>query len=183
MIFSPTCLLNHQSFLVWCPNTCLKMCWTFWHLPWSKNFNLNFWAYFLFRTKSKILNEINSNFTQTLLLFLCNSQFFNNPFLMAKIVDVLFLSCNGGSEAAYGIFQNIIRNTYAQNHLFPCLIKFYADIESTGASSEFYGNLKIMLKKIPTQFYRQVQHSPQHSVHFPKFMGRQSLPKFDHWNI
>lgn len=98
---------------------------------------------FALKTNSPVLREINSYFAQSLLVFVCNSKYFNNPFLMSKIVDVIFLCCTNGTEASYGIFLNITRNAYAHAHLFPRLVKFYSDVETTGASNEFYDKFNI----------------------------------------
>jgi ubiquitin conjugation factor E4 B len=62
---------------------------------------------------------------------------------MSKIVDVLFLCCTVGTEVAYTIFRNITQNDYAKSNLFLRLVKFYSDVETTGASSEFYDKFNI----------------------------------------
>lgn len=79
------------------------------------------------------------------LVFLCNLQYLNNPFMMAKIVDIVFLCCGGQRNTAvgYDFFSKLTRNEYAYTHMFPQLVKFYVDIESTGANSEFYDKFNI----------------------------------------
>lgn len=62
---------------------------------------------------------------------------------MAKIVEIMFLSCSVGGETAPLIFRNLTQNDYAYRHLFPRLVKFYGDVESTGASTEFYDKFNI----------------------------------------
>jgi len=98
---------------------------------------------FALKTNSKMLKEINQEFTRTLLVFLCNSQYFNNPFLMAKIVEVVFLSCTIGTEDGMRIFYSLSHDPLSRMYMFPRLVKFYADIETTGASSEFYDKFNI----------------------------------------
>ncbi|KAI6184022.1 U-box domain-containing protein [Aphelenchoides bicaudatus] len=98
---------------------------------------------FALKSDSKILQGINQDFTHNFLIFLCNSQYFKNPFLMAKIVDIMFLSCSVRSQTGFSIFQNLTQNNYAYTHLFPQLVKFYGDVETTGASTEFYDKFNI----------------------------------------
>uniref|UniRef100_A0A158R5B5 Ubiquitin conjugation factor E4 B n=1 Tax=Syphacia muris TaxID=451379 RepID=A0A158R5B5_9BILA len=98
---------------------------------------------FLLKSKPEILLESRNDLTEQLLVFICNTQYFNNPYLAASVVDVLFMVCPSVNPSAYKIHQNIINNPLAIKSLFPSLVKFYADVETTGASSEFYDKFNI----------------------------------------
>ncbi|MCP9263648.1 Ubiquitin conjugation factor E4 B [Dirofilaria immitis] len=90
-----------------------------------------------------ILLESRLDLPQQLLVFICSTHYFNNKFLAAKIVEVLFMVCPAILPAAYQFHLSVINSPLAINQLFPSLVKFYADVESTGASTEFYDKFNI----------------------------------------
>lgn len=98
---------------------------------------------FLLKNNPGILLECRLDIPQQLLVFICCTHYFNNRFLAAKVVDVLFMVCPRIMPAAYQFHQNVIKNPLAMRQLFPSLVKFYADVETTGASSEFYDKFNI----------------------------------------
>ena len=51
--------------------------------------------------------------------------------------------CPSVNPDATQFFYALTRPDYATANLFPKLLKFYADVESTGASSEFYDKFNI----------------------------------------
>jgi ubiquitin conjugation factor E4 B len=78
------------------------------------------------------------------LLILCNTtNIIKNPYLVAKFVEILFSSCPLiQPQASY--FNNLIIDfPFAENYLITSLMKFYSDVERTGASSEFYDKFQI----------------------------------------
>ncbi|VDM95314.1 unnamed protein product [Thelazia callipaeda] len=101
--------------------------------------------FFLFLLKNNAVTFVESrlDLPQKLLIFICSTHFFNNKFLAAKIVEVLFMICPSILPAAVPFYLSIINSQLAINRLFPNLVKFYADVESTGASTEFYDKFNI----------------------------------------
>ncbi|VDM39742.1 unnamed protein product [Toxocara canis] len=98
---------------------------------------------FLLKNHAAIVLESRLDLPQQLLVFICSTHYFNNPFLAAKVVDVMFMVCPPIMPAAYSFHQSIINCPLAVEKLFPSLVKFYADVETTGASSEFYDKFNI----------------------------------------
>lgn len=79
-----------------------------------------------------------------LLLMLCTSYYMRNPYLVAKLVEVLFV-INPHLQAGRtdDLHTRIMSNPIAEQHLPSALMKFYTDVETTGASSEFYDKFSI----------------------------------------
>ncbi|XP_045451729.1 ubiquitin conjugation factor E4 B [Melitaea cinxia] len=80
-----------------------------------------------------------------LLTAICNSHLIKNPYLVAKIVEVLFvinlsLPIKLKNDAVYEKFMD---HPMSQTALPSALMKFYTDIETTGQSTEFYDKFTI----------------------------------------
>lgn len=67
----------------------------------------------------------------------------NNPYLTAKFIEVVFLSSPIVNNHLSSFHVKIISHDLAQKHLVQALMKFYTDVETTGASSEFYDKFTI----------------------------------------
>uniref|UniRef100_F1KTI5 Ubiquitin conjugation factor E4 B n=2 Tax=Ascaris suum TaxID=6253 RepID=F1KTI5_ASCSU len=98
---------------------------------------------FLLKTNPMIVLDSRVDLPLQLLVFICSTHYFNNPFLAAKVVDVMFMVCPMIMPAAYHFHKSMINCPLAIERLFPSLVKFYADVETTGASSEFYDKFNI----------------------------------------
>ncbi|VDK51091.1 unnamed protein product [Anisakis simplex] len=103
---------------------------------------LDFIAFLLKYNPSLVLAS-RLDLPQQLLVFICSTHYFNNPFLASKVVDVMFMVCPPIMPAAQSFHQNMINSRLAMEKLFPSLVKFYSDVETTGASSEFYDKFNI----------------------------------------
>ncbi|KAK9466349.1 ubiquitin elongating factor core-domain-containing protein [Lipomyces arxii] len=76
--------------------------------------------------------------------FLRTSSYIKNPYSKAKIIEFLFygtLSQPGHKNGFLG--DTLITLPFAIEHLFHLLMSFYIEIESTGASSQFYDKFNI----------------------------------------
>lgn len=81
--------------------------------------------------------------TLFLIVFICSPNYIQNPYLVAKLVEALFLLSPSLHSLTEHFHQRILSHPLAQKHLAKALMKFYADVESTGASSEFYDKFTI----------------------------------------
>ena len=102
-----------------------------------------------------------------LLSAVCNSHIIKNPYLVAKIVEVLFvinlsLPIKLKNDAVYEKFMD---HPMSQTALPSALMKFYTDIETTGQSTEFYDkftirfHISIILKSMwERPIHKQVWH-------------------------
>ncbi|EIM85743.1 uncharacterized protein STEHIDRAFT_59114 [Stereum hirsutum FP-91666 SS1] len=75
------------------------------------------------------------NFT---LSFLTSTWYIKNPFLKAKLVEILFFGAwpYRGNQSLLG--SNLNASKVALDHLMRALMHFYIEVEQTGASSQFY---------------------------------------------
>ncbi|CAF0784818.1 unnamed protein product [Brachionus calyciflorus] len=77
-------------------------------------------------------------------LILCNgTNFIKNPYLVAKFVEVFFTSCPMVQPKANYFNNLIVYQRFDGRDLVNSLMKFYSDVERTGASSEFYDKFQI----------------------------------------
>ncbi|KAI0333659.1 ubiquitin conjugation factor E4 [Cubamyces sp. BRFM 1775] len=72
------------------------------------------------------------------LTFLTSTWYIKNPFLKAKIIEVLFMGTWSWSEQRSVLTTLLNTHPIALKHLMPALMGFYIEVEQTGASSQFY---------------------------------------------
>ncbi|TDL23245.1 hypothetical protein BD410DRAFT_747294 [Rickenella mellea] len=114
------------------------------------------------------------------LTFLRSTWYIKNPFLKAKINEVIFFGTLAYGREQNGVLGNIL-NTHpvALKHLMPAMMSFYCEVEQTGASSQFYDkfnarrNIAYILKAIwnnPT--HREALNNEAHNVEkFVRFVN------------
>ena len=78
-----------------------------------------------------------------IITIISSPQLINNPYLTAKFIEVVFLSSPIVNNHLSSFHVKIISHDLAQKHLVQALMKFYTDVETTGASSEFYDKFTI----------------------------------------
>uniref|UniRef100_A0A8B9JL64 Ubiquitin conjugation factor E4 B n=1 Tax=Astyanax mexicanus TaxID=7994 RepID=A0A8B9JL64_ASTMX len=78
-----------------------------------------------------------------LVVFICSQNYIRNPYLIAKLVEVLFVTNPAVQPRTQRFFEMIENHPLSVNQLVPALMKFYTDVEHTGATSEFYDKFTI----------------------------------------
>ncbi|KAI7901309.1 ubiquitin elongating factor core-domain-containing protein [Cokeromyces recurvatus] len=79
-----------------------------------------------------------------IITFLRNSKYVKNPYLKAKLVEVLFFFTYPIARGVPGELEAILNShPLALDHLVPSLMNFYVEVEQTGASSQFYDKFNI----------------------------------------
>ncbi|KAL0871377.1 hypothetical protein ABMA27_005111 [Loxostege sticticalis] len=78
-----------------------------------------------------------------LLSAICNSHLIKNPYLVAKIVEVLFVVNLSLPLKLKNVYEKFMDHPMSQTALPSALMKFYTDIETTGQSTEFYDKFTI----------------------------------------
>lgn len=96
------------------------------------------------------------------LVFLRSSAYIKNPYLKAKLVEILF---NGvrrqrRSESQGPLGGILNSHSFALEHLFPALMGFYIEVESTGLSSQFYDKFNIRFHI--SQIFKTIWDNPAH---------------------
>ena len=82
------------------------------------------------------------------ILMISTEGYVKNPYLKAKFVEILsFISTEISDphepQNEYHLRPYLESNLFVVKFLTPSLMKFYADVESTGASSQFYDKFNI----------------------------------------
>lgn len=78
-----------------------------------------------------------------LLSAICHSHLIKNPYLVAKIVEVLFVINLSVPLKLKNVYEKFMDHPMSQTSLPSALMKFYTDIETTGQSTEFYDKFTI----------------------------------------
>ncbi|KAL3273001.1 hypothetical protein HHI36_014457 [Cryptolaemus montrouzieri] len=78
-----------------------------------------------------------------LLSTICLSSMIKNPYLVAKIVEVVFIINPSIQPRCENLHSRLMAHHMSQDLLPSSLMKFYTDVETTGSSSEFYDKFSI----------------------------------------
>ncbi|KAG5681557.1 hypothetical protein PVAND_010977 [Polypedilum vanderplanki] len=102
--------------------------------------------YLLFLLQNRvevIIDYMDNSIITWLLTLVCAPHLIKNPYLTAKLIEVLFVICPSIQSTTTKIYNMIMNHELAQNSLIPALMKFYVDVETTGQSTEFYDKFTI----------------------------------------
>ncbi|KAI8149698.1 ubiquitin elongating factor core-domain-containing protein [Fennellomyces sp. T-0311] len=79
-----------------------------------------------------------------IITFLRNSKYVKNPYLKAKLVEILFFFTYPLGKGIPGELEPMLNShPLSLDHLVPSLMSFYVEVEQTGASSQFYDKFNI----------------------------------------
>ncbi|XP_046429762.1 ubiquitin conjugation factor E4 B [Neodiprion fabricii] len=90
-----------------------------------------------------VANNMDNSLITWLLVVICTPHCIRNPYLIAKIIEVLFVinpSVQGRTETLH---DQVMAHEISKTFLASYLMKFYTDVETTGSSSEFYDKFSI----------------------------------------
>ncbi|ORY77296.1 ubiquitin elongating factor core-domain-containing protein [Protomyces lactucae-debilis] len=121
-----------------------------------------FFVYVSRFTPKLLASSTNTELVIFSLVFLKSSNFIKNPYLKAKLVEVLY---NGSRPLRHGDTQGALggilhSHEFALQHLFPTLMSFYIEVESTGLSSQFYD--KFNIRYHISQIFKTIWDNPAH---------------------
>ncbi|KAI0699306.1 ubiquitin elongating factor core-domain-containing protein [Cerioporus squamosus] len=94
------------------------------------------------------------------LTFLTSTWYIKNPFLKAKIVEVLFYGTWNWGEHRNVLTTLLNTHPVALKHLMPALMSFYIEVEQTGASSQFYD--KFNSRRNIAYIFKQIWNNQAH---------------------
>ncbi|XP_024212049.2 ubiquitin conjugation factor E4 B isoform X8 [Pan troglodytes] len=103
-----------------------------------------------------------------LVVMLCNQNYIRNPYLVAKLVEVMFMTNPAVQPRTQKFFEMIENHPLSTKLLVPSLMKFYTDVEHTGATSEFYDKFTIRYH-ISTIFKSLWQNIAHHGTFMEEF--------------
>lgn len=78
-----------------------------------------------------------------LLVTICSSSMIKNPYLVAKLVEVVFVIIPTIQPRCEMLYMRFMNHPISQSLLPSALMKFYTEVETTGSSSEFYDKFSI----------------------------------------
>ena len=90
-----------------------------------------------------VVEHIDHSMLSWFLVAVCSQHCFKNPYLVSKIVEVLFVIHPNVQDRTGDTYSKFLQHELTQNMLPSALMKFYTDVETTGANSEFYDKFAI----------------------------------------
>ncbi|XP_066546655.1 ubiquitin conjugation factor E4 B isoform X2 [Amia ocellicauda] len=112
-----------------------------------------------------------------LIVFICSQNYIRNPYLIAKLVEVLFVT-NPAVQPRTQRFSEMMENhPLSVKQLVPTLMKFYTDVEHTGATSEFYDKFTIRYH-ISTIFKSLWQNTAHHGTFLEEFNSGKQFVRY-----
>lgn len=112
-----------------------------------------------------------------LVVFTCSQNYIRNPYLIAKLVEVLFVT-NPAVQPRTQRFSEMMENhPLSVKQLVPALMKFYTDVEHTGATSEFYDKFTIRYH-ISTIFKSLWQNIGHHGTFLEEFNSGKQFVRY-----
>ncbi|XP_076451864.1 LOW QUALITY PROTEIN: ubiquitin conjugation factor E4 B-like [Babylonia areolata] len=101
---------------------------------------------------------------QLLIVMICSQNYIRNPYLLAKLVEVVFVMQPMVQPRAHKISQALLMHELALAFLTPALMQFYVDVETTGSSSEFYD--KFTIRYHLAIIFKSMWAIPKHQANF-----------------
>ena len=96
------------------------------------------------RFRINLLGNVNlAPVCQLIQVCVCHPHFFRNPYLVSKLIEVIYMHSPDVQGTSTPLFEKIITPASSEQFLLPALLDFYTDVESTGTSSEFYDKFSI----------------------------------------
>lgn len=90
-----------------------------------------------------IIDNVEDSLITWLLVTICSSNMIKNPYLVAKLVEVVFVIIPGIQPRSEMLYSRLMNHPITETILPSALMKFYTDVETTGSSSEFYDKFSI----------------------------------------
>ncbi|KAJ8676226.1 hypothetical protein QAD02_012012 [Eretmocerus hayati] len=109
-----------------------------------------------------VVPMIDSVLITWLLVLICAQDCIKNPYLVAKLIEVLFVINASVQGRTDNLHQQVLEHPLSSMLLAPNLMKFYTDVETTGSSSEFYD--KFFIRYHISLILKSMWESPVHQT-------------------
>ncbi|XP_044137981.1 ubiquitin conjugation factor E4 B isoform X1 [Bufo gargarizans] len=134
--------------------------------------------FFIVQYAPQVLFESSTQDVATfLVVLLCNQNYIRNPYLVAKLVEVMFVTNPAIQHRTQKFFEMIEGHPLSTKLLVPSLMKFYTDVEHTGATSEFYDKFTIRYH-ISTIFKSLWQNPAHHGTFMEEFNSGKQFVRY-----
>ncbi|KAK9882976.1 hypothetical protein WA026_001192 [Henosepilachna vigintioctopunctata] len=111
---------------------------------------------------SVIATNMEDSFITWLLSTICMSSMIKKPYLVAKIVEIVFILNPSIQPRCENLHSRLMAHQMSQDLLPSALMKFYTDVETTGSSSEFYD--KFTMRYHVSLIIKGMWGSPVHRI-------------------
>ncbi|KAI9811935.1 MAG: hypothetical protein M1826_003007 [Phylliscum demangeonii] len=100
---------------------------------------------FIFRSVPHVITSTQCDELATLCItFLRSSEYIKNPYLKAGLVAIMFYGIWPTYSRSKGVLGDLLNSfPFATEHLLHALMKFYIEVENTGAHTQFYDKFNI----------------------------------------
>ncbi|XP_075762468.1 ubiquitin conjugation factor E4 B isoform X2 [Pelodiscus sinensis] len=134
--------------------------------------------FFIVQYSPQVLYEpCTQDIAMFLVVMLCNQNYIRNPYLVAKLVEVMFMTNPAVQPRTQKFFEMIENHPLSTKLLVPSLMKFYTDVEHTGATSEFYDKFTIRYH-ISTIFKSLWQNIAHHGTFMEEFNSGKQFVRY-----
>uniref|UniRef100_A0A8C3IET8 Ubiquitin conjugation factor E4 B n=1 Tax=Chrysemys picta bellii TaxID=8478 RepID=A0A8C3IET8_CHRPI len=134
--------------------------------------------FFIVQYSPQVLYEpCTQDIVMFLVVMLCNQNYIRNPYLVAKLVEVMFMTNPAVQPRTQKFFEMIENHPLSTKLLVPSLMKFYTDVEHTGATSEFYDKFTIRYH-ISTIFKSLWQNIAHHGTFMEEFNSGKQFVRY-----
>lgn len=117
---------------------------------------------FLARHRPTSLPEaVKKDFVTFTVTFLSSGWFIKNPFIKAKLAEIMWWNVIPYGYSQTGILGDVINvHPLALEHLVPACMSFWVEAESTGSHTQFYDKFNIRYHL--SQIFKVIWNNPQH---------------------
>ncbi|XP_075406881.1 ubiquitin conjugation factor E4 B isoform X1 [Tenrec ecaudatus] len=134
--------------------------------------------FFIVQHSPQVLYEpCTQDIVMFLVVMLCSQSYIRNPYLVAKLVEVMFMTNPAVQPRTQKFFEMIENHPLSTKLLVPSLMKFYTDVEHTGATSEFYDKFTIRYH-ISTIFKSLWQNIAHHGTFMEEFNSGKQFVRY-----
>ena len=100
---------------------------------------------FIMRNMPQIITSTQSDeLVMLCITLLRSSEYIKNPYLKSGLVTIMFHGCWPSYNRSKGILGDLLNSLpFATDHLLHALMKFYIEVENTGAHTQFYDKFNI----------------------------------------
>ncbi|GAC74338.1 ubiquitin fusion degradation protein-2 [Moesziomyces antarcticus T-34] len=119
---------------------------------------------FVSRISAPLTEQAKNDLVTFCTTFLSSGWYIKNPFLKAKLAEILFYNVIPWGRHTQGVLADTLNiHGLALQHLVPALMNFWIEAENTGSNSQFYEkfNMRYHLSQIFKAVWRNAQHKQQ----------------------
>ncbi|XP_064383818.1 ubiquitin conjugation factor E4 B-like [Halichondria panicea] len=103
------------------------------------------------------------NVVSLVILLICNQHYIQNPYLVTKLIEVIFVMTPGIQEREHQLLDMFLSHPLAGDQFSRALMKSYIECERMGGSNEFYD--KFSVRYHISVILKQLWEHPAHRLH------------------